>query len=277
LSGQPRPGRADIYLFSALLAYDLAWRPGFAAVGAVADWPHLWRQARLTLAAARLTPAERQAAGLDPLPDAAPPAPAAVPPVPLGRVEHAEPFGPLPPVVGLGDVRPLWSAEPASLRQRRPARDPAVPVLPYPAGWPGPSPRAAARALDAAAAEVAGRQGLSGQTEPATRDRTVEGLVEVIAADLLGSLRFLIDASDRADQLAAWRLFWARVDWLNARLNGRRILAGDHPSAADAALAAVFRAHRPDLRVFPQLERWLTDHNHHNHQTIQPKENPWPA
>ncbi|MDR2381259.1 MAG: GNAT family N-acetyltransferase [Bifidobacteriaceae bacterium] len=256
LSGGQRPGRADSYLFSVLLAYDLTWRPGFTAVGAVADWPHLWRQARLVLAAARLTPAERQAAGLDPLPDAAPP------PVPSGRVVYAEPFGPLPPVVGLGDVRPLWSAEPASLRERRSARDPAVPVLPYPADWPGPSPSTAASKLDAAAAEVTRRQGASAEPKPAIlegRDRTAQQLIQVIAADLLGSLRFLIDASDQADRLATWRLIWARADWLNARLKGRRFLAGEHPSAADAALAAVFQAYRPDLRDFPRLERWLTE------------------
>ncbi|MDR2453654.1 MAG: GNAT family N-acetyltransferase [Bifidobacteriaceae bacterium] len=227
-----RPSRADVHLFSLLLAYDLGWRAGFAAVGAVADWPRLWRQARSLLALADLSPAERRAAGLAPLADAV----------------YAEPYGPPPPAAGLGDVRGEWLAAADALRRRRPARDPAVPVLPYPSDWPGGRPAAEARALiESTRTQL---RGLAPQAAAAA-------LVEVIDADLLGSLERLIGAGDDlAAALAGWRLYWARLDWFNARLKGRSHLAGDRPTAADSALAATFQAYPPDLRDFPRLARW---------------------
>jgi putative glutathione S-transferase len=217
LTGQ-RPGRADVHLFSVLLAYDLGWRAGFAAWGAVADWPHLWHQARLVLGLAELTAAESAAAGLTP-----------------GR--PADPFGPLPEPAGL-DVRAGWLEPPAGLRRRRPPRDPSVPVLPYVAVQPGPAVMA-----------VRDRLARTGTPSP---------VAETLDADLLGSLERLLRPLEPADSLAIWRLFWARVDWLNARLKGRQFLEGDQPGPADAILAAVFDAYPADLRDFPRVRRQLT-------------------
>ncbi|MDR2564841.1 MAG: GNAT family N-acetyltransferase [Bifidobacteriaceae bacterium] len=264
--GGERPGRADVYLFSLLLSYDLGWRAGFAGFGAVADWPHVWHQARLVLGLAALTPEELEAAGL----------------LPNAQGSYAEPFGPLPQPEGLGDVRAGWLEPPAELRRRRPPRDPSVPVLPYPGDWPGQDLQAARAALDTAAQKVA----LARQTTPqsATRPKNQAGnsgadlaegrsddLAGVLAVDLLGSLEELLSTAEPIATLAIWRLFWARVDWLNARFKGRRFLAGDEPGPADQALAAILDAYPADLRDFPRLQH-RTNPNGNGDGTYFPRE-----
>jgi putative glutathione S-transferase len=241
-----RPGRADIYLFSFLLAYDLGWRAGFSALGGVADWPHLWRQARLTLSLAGLSPAQRQAAGLEPDADAV----------------YPEPYGPLPPVPGVPDVRAAWLTPRAELRRRKPPRDPAVPVLAYPADWPGPDPAAARVRLERARARIAALASSPPPTAAPTgptgpHERTGQdpaALVDGIVHDLLDPLEDLLTPSSPNDQLARWRLFWARLGWLEARLSSRPHLAGGHPTAADQALHAVLEAYPADLRDFPRIQ-----------------------
>jgi putative glutathione S-transferase len=287
--GQERPNRADIYLFSLLASYDLSWRAGFPAFGVVADWPRLWHQARLVLGLAALTESELRDIGLAPDRDGV----------------YAEPFGPLPPTEALADPRSEWLRPPKDLHRPLPARDPSVPVLDYPADWPGPDvagararwERAAERVHQLRRREDASRptgnrpaaeldQATSAEAPPeasaqagrpdgvkpsglpsvqSARSTSVSGvgggpvgqaptLLETLEADLLGSLERLLDQPEPGAALAIWRLFWARIDWLNARLKGRRFLSGNQAGSAESALAAIFDAYRADLRDFPRLQ-----------------------
>ncbi|MDR1513046.1 MAG: hypothetical protein LBS56_06140, partial [Propionibacteriaceae bacterium] len=240
-----RPGRADAYLFSVLLAYDLSWRAGFPAQGAVADWPHLWRLVRLAVPKAALTHAERQAAGVEP----------------WGDGTFHQPFGPLPPIPGLEDVRAEWLASPTTLRRRRPPLDPTVPATPHSGDWPAaPSPLRAR--IDALAHHVRERAGAG--------DPAVDRLTAVVVTDLVRPLRRLAHGSVAEDQIIARRLFWARLGWFEARLKGRDHVAGAEPTAADAALDSVLREFDaglvgalapidPVLADFPRLAARLAD------------------
>jgi glutathione S-transferase len=88
---------------------------------------------------------------------------------------------------------------------------------------------------------------------------------------LLGTLEALLGQTEPAGTLALWRLFWARLDWLNARLKARRFLGGDQPGPADAALAAILGAYPADLRDFHRLRR------HHADQEPDPSPSPAPS
>ena len=217
--GGDSPASADVLLARVLLAYDLGWRAAFPpASGAVADWPRLWNQARSVLHRLDL-PQETLAA--------------------LGLGDHddsrTEPFGPLPPVFDLADVRAGWLSRPGALRRRRPARTPGVPATP----WSGP--------LTPAPADVRARlQALAGEVEQASAldPEADRGSVEVVREDLLAPLVRLAEGADAPLQHALRRVFFARLAWLDQRVGAVGTL--------DRAPAAV----TPVLRAF---QTWLGD------------------
>jgi glutathione S-transferase len=94
------------------------------------------------------------------------------------------------------------------------------------------------------------------------------GLARAIRRDLATPLARLAKGLPALAQIAARRLFAARLGWLEARLGHATHLLGDAPSAADAALLPVLEAYAagfgdilapfdPDLEDHPRLAAYL--------------------
>jgi putative glutathione S-transferase len=214
-----RPSPADALLLSLLWAYDFGFRAGFPpASGAVVNFPQLWHWAR------RLLAREAVAAVIDwpaPASSSGDGGPADTRPIPV----LTGPWGPLPPIAVLPDLRAGWLDPP------QPGGPPPRPrpggAAPTPAS--GDRPPAAGAAVDLLARLTRARRprGPEAATVWSRADQpTVAGLNALIQHDLIDQVARVAAGGDAATQTAARRLFFARLSWLEDRLTA---LAADRP------------------------------------------------
>ncbi|MDR1393290.1 MAG: GNAT family N-acetyltransferase [Bifidobacteriaceae bacterium] len=236
------PGPSDAALAAVLVRLDLALRGGLGfGAPAAPYWPGLWNLARRVIQTAGLTQELLVLTGLAARPDGG----------------FNQPYGPLPEVFGLPDIRAAWLDRASGSRLVLPPPDRSVPATP----WSGDLPPSPESALDLAAELTAA----SVTRQVARPTAQVAHFNDLIGTDLAGSVQRLAAGAGAQIQVALRRVLFARLAWFEARLSQSPYLLGPEISGPDWRLARFLELWRsgrlpgllpidPVLKDYPVLE-----------------------